>query len=466
MIRLALADLRDSWLAWLGVSVAFVTLNCALALSVIVLSSAAASSEALGTDGTQLLIVDGGVNVVLSSLVGLAVIGAATGLVVTSRRAAVARLLLAGAAPGQVTRLITAQVGVVALAASILGTIVAIVLALTVLHIIIEDRELAAIESTVSLPLLAGTALLSALLGMLGGLRQARAASAIPPVEALREATGGQTRVVGPLRLVLRGLRFVLSFAVIAAMFGWVGVAPTEGGRDVASQITHMAFIAIPLAGLGLTAILPWIVGPVTRLWTGALPIRSAPWHLARHTVLVKRDRLIRSIIPVMFAVGLVFGLMIVGETFVQVAELLGVGRLEGSSATSMLTLIGLPLAVAVAGAVGNLVMMSRQRSAELALDGVIGATPRQQLLVPAFEALIITLTASILGLIMSVIGGGMLAYGLSRVLPEATLAIPWSLLGGSVLVCLVVVMAATVLPVLRSLREPAPKVIARLVAA
>ncbi|HHU08600.1 MAG TPA: ABC transporter permease [Intrasporangiaceae bacterium] len=290
--------------------------------------------------------------------------------------------------------------------------------------------------------------------------------SAIPPVEALREATGGETRVAGPLRLVLRGLRFVLSFAVIAAMFGWVGVALTEGGRDVASQITQMAFIAIPLAGLGLTAILPWIVGPVTRLWTGALPIRSAPWHLARHTVLAKRDRLIRSIIPVMFAVGLVFGLMIVGETFVQVAELLGVGRLEGSSATSMLTLIGLPLAVAVAGAVGNLVMMSRQRSAELALDGVIGATPRQQLLVPALEALIITLTASILGLIMSVIGGGMLAYGLSRVLPEATLAIPWGLIGGSVLVCLVVVMAATVLPVLRSLREPAPKVIARLVAA
>lgn len=471
MIRLALADLRDSWLAWLGVSIAFVTLNFSLAISGIALTSAASSSSALGPDGAQLLRVDGLVNIVLSSLVGLAVIGAATALVVTSRRGALARVLLAGATPGQVTLLVTTQITAVALASSVVGSLLAVSLAPVALRLVVQDRGLAGVDPTISMPLLLGTAIGCALLCVLGGLRQAHAASAIPPVEALREATSGVTRTEGRLHRVLRGLRFVVSMAALLVMFVFVAAAGStvatepEAGKDLVSMVTQLAFVAVPVAGLALTAILPWIVGPVTRVWTGALPIRSAPWHLARHTVLAKRDRLIRSIVPVMFSVGLVFGLMAVGATFAGVAERLGVGQLEGSSATSLLTLVGLPLAVAVAGAVGNLVMMSRQRSAELALDGVIGATPPQQLLIPVFEALIITLTASILGLIMATAGGSLLALGLSQVLPQAQLVMPWGLLGGSVLVCLAVVMAATVLPVLRALGTSAPTVIARFVA-
>lgn len=264
----------------------------------------------------------------------------------------------------------------------------------------------------------------------------------------------------------MRGLGFLLSTAAVVGMFAWVALALKELGEDLASQVGQMAFIAIPLTGLAITAVLPWVAGPVTRLRTVALPVRSASWHLARHTVLAKRDRLVRSIVPVMFAVGLVFGLMAVGQTFINVAVAVGVGGLEGSSATSLLTLMGLPLAIAVAGAVGNLVMMSRQRSAEVALGGVIGATPRQQVLVPAFEALIITLTASILGLVMAVVGTSLMTYTLGLVLPGVELGLPWGLLAASFGLCLVVVTAATVIPVLRSLRQPAPKVIATLVGA
>ena len=471
MIRLALADLRDSWLAWLGVSIAFVTLNFSLALSGIALTSAASSTSALGPDGTQLLRVDGIANIVLSSLVGLAVIGAATALVVTSRRGALARVLLAGATPAQVTLLVATQITAVALASSVVGSLLAVALAPTALRLVVEDRGLAGVDPTVSVPLLLGTAIGCALLCVIGGLRQAHAASAIPPVEALREATSGGTRPEGPLHRTLRALRFLLSVAALLVMFVFVGASGNtvatepEAGKDLVSMITQQAFLAVPVAGLALTAILPWIVGPVTRAWTGALPIRSASWHLARHTVLAKRGRLIRSIVPVMFSVGLVFGLMAVGATFAGIAEHLGVGQLEGSSATSLLTLVGLPLAVAVAGAVGNLVMMSRQRSAELALDGVIGATPRQQILIPIFEALIITLTASILGLIMATVGGSLLALGLSQVLPQAQLVMPWALLAGSVLACLIVVTAATTGPIIRSLGAPAPTVISRFIA-
>ncbi len=469
MIRLSLADLRESWLAWLGVSLAFVVTNAALALAIVVETSghAAGTAGILDTDGTALLGSYGVVNLLLCALVGLAVVGASTSLVVSSRRGAVARLLLAGTTPGQVTRVLTVQVAAIATAGAVAGDLVAGAAAQPVLDAISRDRQLAHVPAVFAPAWLLVGNLACILLCALGGLRQARAASRIPPVEALRESTGGVERREGPVRAGLRIARFVVGAGAVAAMFpGFRAMAP-HLKEDAVGNLIQMAMLAIPLTGFALTALLPWIVGPVTRAWTGALPIRSASWHLARHTVTAKSDRLVRSIIPVMFSVGLVFGMMSAGDTFVATLAAMHKNiELEGTSAMSLLAIIGLALSIAVAGAVGNLVMMSRQRSAELALDGVVGATPRQQLLIPVFEALIVTLTATILGVAMAGASAALIAYGLGILLPQSTLSMPWGLLGWVAGSCFVVVLLATVVPVLRSLREPAPKVIARLVAA
>ena len=469
MTRLSLADLRESWLAWLGVSLAFVVTNAALALAIIVSTygHAAGHSRILDTDGSALLGSYAVLNLVLCALVGLAVIGASTSLVVTSRRGAVARLLLAGTTPGQVTRLLTVQVAAVAVAGVVIGDLVALVAAQPVLDAISRDRELPHVPAAFSAGWLLLGNLGCVLLCALGGLRQARAASRIPPVEALRESTGGVTRREGPVRRALRVARVVLGAGVVVAMFPGFKAAAPHLKEDAVANLIQMAMLAIPLTGFALTALLPWIVGPVTRAWTGALPIRSAAWHLARHTVTAKSDRLVRSIIPVMFSVGLLFGMMSAGDTFIATLRLMHKDiQLEGTSAMSLLSLIGLSLCIAVAGAVGNLVMMSRQRSAELALDGVVGTTPRQQLLIPVFEALIVTLTATILGVAMAGASGALIAYGLGILLPQSRLSMPWGLLGWVAGSCFVVVLLATVVPVILSLREPAAKVIARLVAA
>lgn len=467
MIRLAVADLRDSWVAWLGVSLAFVVTNAGLALAAVILATSysPAAEAALDADGTSLLAAYGTTNLLLVGLVGLAVIGASTSLVVTSRRGAVARLLLGGATPGQVTRLLTIQVAVVTLVTAVVGDVIAVAAAQPVLDAIARDRGLAHVDAAVTLGLLLTTNLLCAALATLGALRQARAASRIPPVEALREATSGTVKRESAIRMTLRGVRFLACAGLVVVAFpGFRTMAP-ELGDDAAPQLMQVALLLIPLTGLALTAILPWICRGLTRAWTAAVPMRTPAWRLARETVIAKADRLVRSIVPVMFSVGLFFGLMAIGDTFVATAHLLGVDDLEGTSTTTLITFIGLALAVAVAGSVGNLVMMSRQRGAELALAGIVGATPRQQVLVPALEAVIVTVTASLLGLLMAAVGGGFIAYGLGIVLPAAQLSIPWGVFVGTVAVCLVAVVAATVLPVLASLRRPAPAVIARLVA-
>lgn len=468
MIRLAVADLRDSWLSWLGVCLAFVVTNTMLVLSTTLLTTAGdpTAQQLLGADGSQLLSVYGISNISLSSLVGVAVIGASTSLVVVSRRGAIARLLLGGATPGQVSRLLTTQVAIVSLLAGVVGDLVALVSAQPLLDLISRDRGLALVPAVTSPVVLVATNLACMALCIVGGLRQSRAASRIPPVEALREAAGTTSRREGPVRTTLRGLLFLVYASAVAVTFPVFRASAPELGDDALGILMQLTMFAIPVTGLALTTILPWVCGGLTRLWTGAVPFRGASWHLARTTVIVKSDRLVRSIIPVMFSVGLLFGMMCVADTVVATLRTLGMPELDGTSTTTLLTTLGSGLVIAVAGSVGNLVMMSRQRSAELALAGVLGATPRQQLLVPALEAVIITVTASMLGLVMATVSGALLTWGLATLLPQAQLSLPWAVLGWSVLVCLVTVTLATMVPVVRSLRQPAPRVVNRLVAA
>lgn len=468
MIRLSLADLRDSWVSWLGVSLAFVVTNAMLVLSTMLLTTASdpTARQVLGVDGVQLLRGYGTINIGLSALVGLAVVAASTSLVVASRRGAIARLLLGGATPGQVTRLLTTQVAIVSLLAAVVGDLIALTGAQLLLDVISRDRGLPLVSATISPWVLVATNLACLVLCVIGGLRQSRVATRIPPVEALREAAGSTTRREGPVRTTLRGLRFLLCASAVAVAFPAFRALAPDLGDDAMEILMQLTFLAIPVTGLGLTAILPWVCGGLTSLWTGAVPIRSATWHLARTPAIARSERLVRSIVPVMFAIGLLFGMMCVGDTFVATLKRLGLPDLEGTSTTTFLCIIGSGLTIAIAGSVGNLVMMSRQRSAELALAGVIGATPRQQVLVPALEAVIITITASLLGLVMAAVSASLLTWGLATLLPQAQLSIPWPILGWSVLACLVIVTLATVVPVLWSLRQPAPKVINRLIAA
>lgn len=46
-----------------------------------------------------------------------------------------------------------------------------------------------------------------------------------------------------------------------------------------------------------------------------------------------------------------------------------------------MFSIVGAPMIIAGAGSVGGLIMMASQRNAELALASVVGATPRQRVL-------------------------------------------------------------------------------------
>ncbi len=181
---------------------------------------------------------------------------------------------------------------------------------------------------------------------------------------------------------------------------------------------------------------------------------------------MAKASRQTKSVIPVMMAIGLLFGIVAVGQTTQSTLYAMGEDvQLSGVGPGAMLTFLGLPLLIALSGGVGSLIMMSKQRAAELALSGIAGATPVQRLAMPIFEGLIIAVTGAILSLFMVAAAVVFLAIALPAAGSPFAFSPTYATFGLAFAVCAAITVAATLLPTLTSLRVPEPRVIARLVA-
>ncbi|WP_394276290.1 FtsX-like permease family protein [Luteococcus sp.] len=468
MYTIVRSELRSSWSAWLGVALGFVMTSFALALSAMVLQSAlVARGTTVPLMEADAYAYNGGINLVLCLVVGLSVVASSTELVVQSRRGAVARLALAGATPVGIVSTVVSQLTAVALASAVVGDLLAIAALRPALAYLQHERgqESAgrAAPAVVDARTLLAVGAAWVLVSVLGGLAQARRASRIPPVEALRvaQAADDSGRRMG----LGRWLRAVLALVVTGLCWAMVPILTAHPDRETFTQIMQMNLLGLCVTGWFLAELSPVLVGPVTQLWTRHMPAGPA-WQLGRATVLAKAARLTRSVVPVMFTVGLAFGVLGLPATYNAIFRASGYGvELGHVGAATFLVNLGLPLAVAMCGSIGSLFMMSRQRDAELALLGISGATGQQRTAVATFEALIVAGTATILGLVMALSAFVYLAYGATSTGLTFSLALPLASMLEAVLLTALVTAAATVLPTLGALRIPEPKVIARLVA-
>ena len=465
------SSFRSAWTAWAGVSLVFVAANFGLALGALLLTTGldAQDSGLLGEMDSAAFVFMGVSNLLLAGGTSIAVIGAAAALVIASRRGAIARLALAGATPGQVRRTLVLQLAAVTLVCAVLGDLVAAAtvqwftdgqLAERGLHALIGE-----VRASRSLSAMVSANLLCVGVALLGGFRQATLASRISPVEALRpgSADGSVRRVWAT---VGRWVLVVLGLGVFAAMVLGFRAAADSFGDDAGDMSFQLSMLSLVLASTVLALAAPVTVELLTVAWTRLVPGRSATWLLARSTVLARRDRLVKSVVPTVFAIALLFGMIAVIDTLTASMRANGYDfQLSSASFFSVFSLVGTALLVAVAGSVGSLVMMSKQRDSELALAGIAGATPAQRLAVPALEAVIIAVTAVILGLVATAAGVGFQYWAIQVLLPEAALGWSPGILAGVAAGCLLVTVAATVLPTIPALRRPAPAVVARLVA-
>ena len=467
MRALIIAELRAAWSSWLAVLIAFVVTSFAIVLAVLAIDSllATIASGAVPESETSALIFLPAWNLALAIVGTLSVIGAVTGLVVQARRGALARLALAGATPAQVSRILLGQVGIVALAGAVPGSVLAIIVQPFAIAEAIGERGVAASVAVVRVdPLLvlvgAGGFVLFALLA---GLRQARVAAAVAPVEALRTIPGAAVR----RRQVFRWIAAVL-VTVGMVLIAAVAIAPPPPhGGDGGDPLMQAAVFCILFTSVALSLSAPLSIGLLTRAWTALVPSQSASWVLARSAVIARGERLTRTVTPIAMAVGLLVGMQAIAGSVIAVLAALQREQIEHAGTAAILGLVGLVLLISVSGGVAVVLMMSRQREAELALAGVVGATRRQQVMIPVFEGIIITVTATILGLVMTAVGVAVFVVGTNNLGRGAIapVVVPWLELVVVVVICAAIVVASTTLPVLRSLGRPARQVAAQLAA-
>lgn len=468
MLRIYRAELRDSWPAWLSVSLTFIMVNAALALTIIVgfTGLAAMAAGRLSFENSAAWTIGQALVLLAIVLVALPVVGSATSLVVASRRGGLARLALAGATPAQVRGAISAQLAVVSLLCAPMGDALAVFatspwLALMDYQARNEPGWVSLPPNFAPLPIIAAN-LICSLLVVWAGSRQARVASEIPPVEALRQSQAPERRT----RLKPGGWAVaILGAGLVAGSFLSVQVQLEHRYKETVSNLLILGFMQVYLWGGLLATLAPVLVGPLTRCWTALVPTSSGSWQLARATVSARVDRLYKSVVPVMFTFALGVGSLSVVDSMIATMAV-SMGRLDLAVPMwdTFVLQFGLPLLIAFAGGVGSLLMMGRQRDAELALAGLAGATPAQRVAMPALEALIITVTAVLLAAVVIVPSLAFQAYSLSAagLIWTPSLSVPMVI--GTFVGGLLITTLATVLPTLPARRLPERRVIARLV--
>lgn len=467
MRRLVAAELRGSWSAWLGVCLGFILTNFSLALCALVELAGvrAVQSGQMELMNSTSFTWGPAFNMVLCAIVGAVVIGSSTSLVVDSRRGSLARLALGGATPGQVVATIMSQLVAVSLVCALIGDVAAYALLDPTTNFLLaaDDNELLVRATPIYAFWPVALANVFAIgLAVVGGYRQARRASRIAPVEALRQASGAGEDSMTLWRWLWAGVCLLI---VVTAYLTIPAVAAASGKEGFSNTFQASAILLV-LTGALLAQIAPVVVGPLTRWWTRLVPSFDPTWDLTRSTTVVKAARLTKTVVPVMMSIGLFFGMAALGATMQATLTANGdTTRLSGVSSLSLLPVLGLPLLLALSGGVGSLIMMSKQRDAELALSGIVGTTPAQRLAMPVMEGIVIAVTGAILAVVMVAVSVGIMAVGVPAAHFIFAFSPPYSVFAAGFGVCAAITVAATLLPTLSSLRKPEPEVIARLVA-
>lgn len=469
MRQVHLAELRDSWSAWLGVSLAFIMVNACLVLTVVIGYTGVAalldgSLDFLGSTAWtagQVLVM------VCILFVAIPVIGSSTSLVVGSRRGSLARLALVGATPTQVRGTVTTQLALVSLVCAPIGDIVAIAATRPWIGLMAyqarEEPTWVTLEPNFALAPILLTNLFCVMVAVLAGRKQARVASEIPPIEALRQS---QAPAAKPRLGVGGWLTATFVALLVIASFVSVPIQLANRFSETVSNLMIIGFLQVFVWGALLAVVAPLLVSPLTRQWTALVPSASPAWQIARATVSARADRLYKSVVPVMFTFAIGVGSMTVVDSLIRTIAV-SMGRVDLSLPMwdTFVLQFGPALLIAFAGGVGSLLMMSKQRDAELALVGIVGATPRQRIAIPMLEALIITVTSALLSAIVIIPSlvfqaYSMMAAGLTYQLVLSPVLVFGAFFGGVILTGL-----STVLPTLPAQRLPEPRVIARLVA-
>lgn len=266
MLKLSRDSVRTSWAAYAGAFTALTFGITLIALTVTLVGSVEVTTARPGIGDAERAQLEDlsamfGFMSAVSLFMALFVVGSTFGFVVATRQRELGLLRLVGATPRQVRRLLLGEASVVAVAATVVGCLVATVLAPVGLWAVravgATSLHLAAPSPWLAWSIAAPTGVLVALAGC---WRSSKRAAKVPPVAALREAAIERRRpgVVA----ILMGL---LTAATVVASVVLAGRMAPLAAMLVA--ILLPALIVTGLTGLG-PVIVPRLAGLVARPFT------------------------------------------------------------------------------------------------------------------------------------------------------------------------------------------------------
>lgn len=396
MIRLAYSSLRRDARAvvapFLLLTVAAVLLSIALHFlwsAITPEGSAAIEAAPSGTAGalTSLAIV----LIVLGLGVPITVTASiVSSLAIRESEGVYASWRLAGASPKQVRKAVRIRSFLVAFIAALVGYALSLPFLQATVSYLVSSTDIP-VDLSVTLGVVPFAALVAimCLLTFLGSLRPAKRASTVKPAVLFSE------RLIAVRHAIARWI-FSALFALTTVGLGILALG-TDQTSDRAMQAIFASFSLIIFITLGA----PWLLPPLTKLWTRVVSESRVPtWYLARRYVLARLGATTAAVIPLMIAASMIGAYFSVISTWESV-----LGReLSGGSANTVqgLILFGPGAVLAIVAATCNLFTTGTGRER---YEGSLRAagTPRSfSRAAGLLEAAIYAVTAFILSVLVS----------------------------------------------------------------
>lgn len=444
MIRLILFDLVGHARVWLGTLAVTIATGFIAALAAGLIETGTAYGgqvqEGLGSASSAVII--------FTTVTALIVLSSTANLAVALQQRSYALWQLVGIRPLFVGLVILAQLGIVGVVGALIGCLLAFPvldpLLTWVFHTWDDMHGISFHLSAVSVFLVTVTV---AVIVVFGGIRGASRASRTQAIEVLRDPEPSQSK--------MGWARFSLTAGALAAI---VGLTTSMNGASF-SQIAGQSIMLTPLIAGFFAGCGPILFPLVLRTWTVPFPSRaSASWFLARHSARYRLSQSSAAISPLMVAIALAAGLYTAGATLAA-AVAVETGSAEGFELApeGVVLMLGGPLLLSAIVAAATVLMSGHAREREFALIQAAGSTQTVIVLTAIWEAIIYTVTAAILGVTATVLGGLIIAIALNLAFPTVSFATIGLLAGGG----FVLILAATVVPTVAALRHNIPHTLA-----
>lgn len=395
MWRLFISDLRNRWLDWVGIILVAFFCGVASGWSALLISS----SYGLEGAASRQLLNAGTATLFLTWIASIPVSASVARLVAKKKEPSYSVWRLLGMRRRYVGLCFFVQIAIASFLGLMLGFI-AFGFAIPCFDVFV------CLGACLDFPVVALVACVELLAFVLGGLSSVHSSLNVSPLLTL----GGQL----PYRKKIGAFRIVVCALLVVGLFSLIAISVESDPLARISCLVFLPFVVALFCSVVLRPLLPWVV----KTWTAVAPWRGSPvWLVAQSKVLFYSDESVAIQMPIAIGISLVAGLIAVVDALVVYLRGQGI-EASGISTEQLLSFLGAPILVCVAGAVAVVAMTANVRVLEGRTFISCGSSHRSIFEMMICESFIHAFNALIVGMACALSSGAIASAVCSVSLP------------------------------------------------